>query len=233
MTDIVRTAVKARRERNVDVLDIQFTSWNPERRTSDNAAMRQLQADLASVGQLENIHLQRTSKGVLNLIDGNRRVTALRENGAHQVRAYIYETDDQEVVEALFVYLNHGKVAINKAQQLEAALKGGPVFNTAAQRALDTIIAMFGSVDSIPIVAQGRLNGMSLGTAARIVNYVYSEAEAGERGSKKFLAKQRSVVLWMVRNEQQQKSIAYMRLGYDPKNLRKAVEANSVTPRLG
>lgn len=41
-----------------------------------------------------------------------------------------------------------------------------------------------------------------------------------------------NTLLWLVRNKQQQKAVAYMRLKFSPEALKRAVEQNKLTPRV-
>lgn len=214
----------------VNLSTIVAAPFNPPCRTKD---VEKVKEDLAAVGQLENVSLVSRPDGTYVIADGHRRIKAMDELDWKTVKATIYEGGEawETVHGDLFVMLNASKRRLANRDMCEVGLAGGPMFNSGVESTVNYVRDLFDG--DVPLILKGNIGSYLLTVAKSTVEYCWTSSEFA-RGTKAFDAKARVVLLWLVRNKQQQPVIAYKRNGYSNRVLRNAIENNAPTcPKTG
>lgn len=98
--------------------------------------------------------------------------------------------------------------------------------DTRAQNTGDYFTHIFGGKDKIPSILRGKLGPDLKQQARSCVRYAWAGFPAKKQEEQ--VAK---VVLWMVRHNQQQPVIRYIKNAYSRDALRKAIETDKLCPR--
>jgi hypothetical protein len=228
---VVNVKTLKRQIRDLD-LDLVFpTPFNPPIRTANRTGdIDELGRDIVTNGQLESIHVVEMPDGTFVAVDGNRRRAAARKAGLKTIRAIVYgpgANDPNEVVRQLFVDLNDNKRRLANRDQTEIAVADGPIFNSNVQSTYNQLQELFPS--GLPQIVKENAGTYVLSVSKRAVAHGYPSLEVGGKAHRDRVA---MTLLWMIRNKQQQKVIAYIRNNFSAAALRRAIENNKVTPRV-
>lgn len=214
----------------IPMAKIHFASFNPATRTK---RVEKLAASIAERGQLRPVSLVRFKDGTFHVADGHRTITALHSLGKTDVMALVYRPnageDEETVLSELFRDLNAATKGFNGRDKLNAAMRGGPVFDPNVKAALTQIKSLFPDRDGFEHVLENEITTTVLNVARKSTRYVL-DSDIGE-DTVTFHDRLRKHVLYLLRNDVQQAIIAYMRLNYDKKALRKAFDLNLPPPR--
>jgi hypothetical protein len=215
----------------VSIVSIRMTPFNPDARTAARDIPDLMDSILAK-GQLESAYGVRFPDGHVVLADGNRRLTAMTQAGFTNMRVVVYDPapyNAMDVLHTLFVDLNELKRRLSNSDAVKGALKGGPTWNSAVKSTNDYLNAIF--PQGIPAIVAAAAGSHVVSVAKSTVKYCYKSLDP-KRNEKAFNDRVANTLLWLVRNKQQQKVIAYRRLGFSEDSLRRAIENNKPTPRL-
>jgi hypothetical protein len=218
----------------VNIKEIDPSPYNPPKRTED---VEDLKLSIGSNGQLEPIHVVRYPSGRFKTADGHRREHAVKELGLGTVRVIVHapegEANDElcdKLVAELFEELNGNKMTFKNGPMLQAYLRGGPAFNSQVRAAGNYLRLLFN--DSIPTLILDNATPTLVSHTKKVVKYI-KPGLGTDYKSVEFKAAARKTILWLIRNEMQQKTIAYMRLGYKNDGLERAIDQNkSELPHL-
>lgn len=202
----------------VPVTKLRAVSYNPTQRTQKVA---DLEASIQEVGQLEPIHVVRADpKGTFTIVEGHRRAQALLNLGQETAKVIVHDAipgkTRQETVDTLYREFNKPRMSLKGTQQLQAALKGGPVFNSRVNTAFRFIMENFNPLEREALLAKN-VGPEVVNIAKRIARYVGST-------DKNFLSFARKTLFWLLRRQTQNTSVLYMRRAYSHQKLREAIE---------
>lgn len=203
--------------------------FNPPQRV---AKVDNLVESLTTEGQLELVHLVKFPNGRYQIADGSRRCTALKKLGASHVNAHVYDggandATAREILFRLYEELNKPKMTLKNSHMTQAHLRGGPAFDSRVKGPVAKANSLFDN--EIPTILKESFNSTLMSTITRTVKYVTpGQPQKGDR----HVTLMRKTSLWMVRLHQQQKAIAYMRLGWSAARLLNAIENNLPVPGM-
>lgn len=228
MTTIDTTAL-SKRKRRLPLAQVRGASFNPPIRTANRTGdIDDLGAAIRDEGQLEAIHVVAFGPEDFVIADGHRRVSGLRGIGDTHVDAIVYDPGQylpDEVLGALFVKLNGHKRRLANRDQVEVGVAGGPIFSPSVKSTVGQLQALF--PNGIPTIVKECAGTHILSVAKRVVRYAYGNLT--ELQERRHVA---NALLWLIRNRQQQKAVAYMRLSYSKDAMKRAIEGNRVLPRV-
>lgn len=222
---------KLRKRSSVVTLDrVNSASFNPPIRTANKTGdIDALGQDIKDNGQLEAIHVVEFPDGTFHLADGHRRVAGMKKVGIKTATAVIYSpgtSSAHEVLAELFKGLSSKKRRLANRDMVEAGLRGGPIFNSGVQSTVSQLETLFPA--GIPTIVKDNAGSYVLSIAKRVVAYCYK----AKPGTATFTEKTANALLWLIRNKQQQKAVAYIRVGFSADALRRAIENNKLAPRV-
>lgn len=210
---------------------VQPAPFNPPIRTANKTGdIDKLAQAIAVEGQLEPVHVVSFPDGKYYAADGNRRRKAMVSIGAKNIDAIVYQPGDNDptdVLHALFVSLNDKKRRLANRDMVEVGLADGPIFNDGVKSTVDQLHTLFPT--GIPSIVKDNAGTHVLSIAKRTVKYCWSSLSKDSPTFRRHVA---VTLLWLVRNKQQQKVVAYMRLKFSPEALKRAIEQNKLTPRV-
>lgn len=218
--------------KTLNVSDIRPTRFNPPSRRLKTGP---LEKSIGEIGQREPIHVVEMEDGSYEIADGNRRHRALQNLGVTKVDALVY-TGGRPVLDSLYVELNAPKMTLKNSQMTAAALLGGPAFNGTVSSTVEYLQRLFAEQER-SILVKNNIGPYLVQVAKKIARY--SDRSGGRvvscaEGSKDFDAFVKKALLWLNRHRTQQKSIAFMRLGFSARGLRRAIDNDSSSlPRMG
>jgi hypothetical protein len=212
-------------------LDLVFpTTFNPPIRTSNKTGdITELAKDLVENGQIERISVVEMPDGTFMAFDGNRRRAASKLAGLTTIEAVVYSpgaNDPDDVVRELFVSINDDKRRLANRDMTEIGLLDGPIFNPNVQTTINQLSTLFAT--GIPQIVKENAGAYVLSVAKRAAYYTRG-LDMTTRPGQAWIA---TTLLWVIRNKQQQKVIAYIRNNFSAKTLRAAIERNKPTPRV-
>lgn len=217
----------------VPLKEIVFAEYNPETRTSN---VSKLADSIKEEGQLRPVSLVLFPDGSKHTADGHRTITSLKQLGEKEVKAVIYRPDENTVeaakalLDKLFVELNKSTKAFNGRDRLNAGLRGGPVFDPNTKAAIALIDLLFPDPAEREMMIKAEVTTTILNLAKKSTRYVLN-GDISET-SQTFVNRLRNHIFYLLRNNVQQPVIAYMRLGFDAKALRDAIDNNRPPPRV-
>lgn len=225
MTVIAPAHHRSKLTRDIELSLVDYTAYNPVQRRQN---VDDLAASLKSDGQLEPAHLvYNKEEGRYTLADGNRRSAALKQIGSNVIRAHVYTAENseetQQLVDFLFTVLNTPKMTLKNGQMLQAALQGGPTFNTTVRSSLNFLLDHFTPNEIEGLVKDGAVTPTLLSNAKRIAGYCVPGVG---KDTPTYFARVRKTLYWLLRHKVQQEAIAYMRLGYSSEAMKKAIDNN-------
>lgn len=214
----------------VPVTQVRNAPFNPPNRTEK---VEDLKRSLAKEGQLEPGHAVRFPNGTIVLADAHRRKEALIQLGMPTIDLNVYDGGDTdaeatEVLHELYVELNAPKMTLKNAQMVVSHLKGGPTFSNQVASTVNYLKSIF-DPDEYEMLVRANVGSYLVSVAKRVTEYAYEL----KRGTKQFDNKVRVVLLWLIRHQTQQASIAYIRNKFSAKTLRNAIDRNqSYVPKV-
>lgn len=208
--------------RDLPLDHVRFTPYNPVQR---RAKTDDLEASISASGQLEPAHVVWDPRvNEWTIADGNRRAQTLRNLGKTFIKAFVYEAKNLDeidsLIDALFVELNSPKMTLKNGQMLQAALAGGPSFNSTVRSSQRFLETHFSDPEIAGLVKAGVTPTM-LQVSKRIAAYCVPGVG---KDTPTYNSRVRKTLYWLLRRKTQQECIAYMRLGYSAEALRNAID---------
>jgi hypothetical protein len=217
--------------KTVPIDAIKFTPFNPEARRENVAKLKD---SIEKNGQLTAVQGVEFPNGTIVLADGNRTTEAMKQLGKDQIKVVAYKPaigqDPMDLVKELFEELNEPKMTLKNGQMLNAALSGGPSFNTNVTSALNFLKDNFSEMELDLLRRQGVTP-----TAVSIAKSAARYCLAGiGNDNHTFKLRVRKTLFWLLRRGTQQDTKLYMQKGYDRGALARAIDRDSTyVPRMG
>lgn len=214
----------------VPVDDVLPAPFNPPNRTEK---VDDLKKSIAAQGQLEPGHAVRFPNGTVVLADAHRRKEAIVQLGLPTIALNVYDggdtdTEATEMLHQLYVELNAPKMTLKNAQMVVSHLKGGPTFSNQVASTVNYLKRLF-DPEEYAMLVRANVGSYLVSVAKRVTKYAFEL----NPGTKSFDNKVRVVLLWLIRHQTQQASIAYMRNKFSPKVFANAINRDqSYVPKV-
>ena len=233
-TALAHTLGVAHRIVDLPIGSVERSPFNPAERT-EVENLEKLTRSIQENGQLDPIKVVEFPGGIYKIADGNRRREAKSILGDFTVTCLVYTPNEPteaaaaELLNKLFANLNVATRAFGGKDQLNACLQGAPGFTSGTRSVVAQLLALFPEQEYQEMLINKGMTPTQFRIAKKSTEYVLEGSGISE-GTPTYQARIKKHLFYLMRHPMQQPMTAYVRLGYDRKALKNAIDNDRPVP---